>query len=128
VSNGVEKLIQMCGKGKAKVLAKAKPGTGQVDFLLQVKDQVLKLEVKYQFPKVGTDSLNRLVTQVNKQGGEVASRLALFFGKEIGPKAFGNREHILASLVKAGAEPTLMVNGFFQLAGWLAEAAGEACH
>jgi len=57
----------------------------------------------------------------------VQEAACLFLGKEIGPRAFGNREHLLASLVKAGKEPDLMINGFVELAWWLGEAAGEAC-
>jgi hypothetical protein len=60
-------------------------------------------------------------------GGRTQERLAVFFGKEIGPKAFANREHVLASLVKADKAPHVMINGFYELALWLGEAAGEAC-
>ncbi|MBI5279996.1 MAG: hypothetical protein HY854_26435 [Burkholderiales bacterium] len=122
VERRVQEMIRQCFKGDLKKGVSAK--NKKIDFLLELKDRNLLLEVKYQVPKIGSEAFQRLIDQI-KSGKEVYGSITVFFGKS--PVTAAQQKRILDAL-GPDASGVRLIGGFGELATFLAEAYMDMCH
>ncbi len=118
VQEAVGRVLGQYGINASTNVRLAQTSKHTIDFVFKIKDTLFQLEVKSGVPRIGSEALGRLLTQMELATAKEGGKTVLFFFREASAKEL---QVVANQLAQAGVKEggVQIINGLTSLVRWL---------